>query len=41
MGTSVSLKNRYAGYMVEVIVKQAYVGLMKDLVSEKLPGEVT
>ena len=39
MGTSTNLKNRYAGYKVEVIVKQHYVDQMKELVREKLPGE--
>lgn len=38
MGTSVGLKNKFAGYMVEVIVKQDYVRQMKDLVRDKLPG---
>ncbi len=38
MGTSVSLKNRFAGYKVDVIVKRDCVGQMIDLVTRHLPG---
>lgn len=38
MGTSVNLKNRFAGYKVEVIVTANSVPQMMDIVREKLPG---
>jgi hypothetical protein len=38
MGTSVNLKNRFAGYKVEVIVTTESVQQMMDIVREKLPG---
>ena len=38
MGTSVNLKNRFAGYKVELIVKYDDVIHMMDLVREQLPG---
>lgn len=40
MGTSVSLKNRFAGYKVEVIVTPNSVPQMMDIVEKKLPGAV-
>lgn len=40
MGTSVNLKNRFAGYKVEVIVNHNNIQQMMDLVEEKLPGAV-
>lgn len=38
MGTSVNLKNRFAGYKVELIVKHDCIMQMVDLVHEKLTG---
>jgi len=38
MGTSVNLKNKYAGYKVEVVVKSQFVQDMMALIQDKLPG---
>jgi len=41
MGTSVNLKNRFAGYKIELVVKHDSTQTIMDLVSEKLPGTCT
>ncbi len=38
MGTSVNLKNKFAGYKVELIVQHNNILQIVDLVREKLPG---
>ena len=38
MGTSVNLKNRFAGYVIELIVRVDGVQQMMDLVSTQLIG---
>eukprot|EP00731_Ephydatia_muelleri_P025971 Em0018g71a len=40
MGTSVSLKNNYAGYNIELIVKEPFLNDVKDLVKQMLPNAV-
>ena len=40
MGTSVSLKNNYAGYNIELIVKEPFLNEMKDLVRQRLQNAV-
>ena len=38
MGTSVNLKNRYAGYIIELVVRRDSVQDIMDLVSTQLTG---
>ena len=39
MGTSVNLKNTYAGYSIDLIVKHEAVQDMMNLVGQQIPGE--
>ena len=39
MGTSVNLKNTYAGYSIDLIVKHEAVQDMINLVGQQIPGE--
>ncbi len=38
LGTSVHLKNKYAGYIIELIVKEDNLQEIMDLVSTQLTG---
>ena len=40
-GSSVNLKNRFAGYNIELVVRQNSVNEVMAMVSERLPGRVT
>ena len=37
-GSSVNLKNRFAGYNIELVIKQHSTNEMMALVAERLPG---
>lgn len=38
MGTSVNLKNRFAGYNVELVVREDSIQQIMDIVGTQLPG---
>jgi len=38
-GSSVNLKNRFAGYNIELVVKQNAVNEVMTMVAQHLPGE--
>lgn len=38
MGTSVNLKNRFAGYNIELVVREDSVQQIMDIVGTQLPG---
>lgn len=40
IGTSVSLKNRFAGYNIELVVREDSVQQIMDLVTTQLTGEL-
>ena len=40
-GSSVNLKNRFAGYNIELVVKQNAVNEIMEMVAQHLPGVVT
>jgi len=40
-GSSVNLKNRFAGYNIELVVKQNAVNEIMAMVAQHLPGEVS
>ena len=40
-GSSVNLKNRFAGYNIELVVKQNSVNEVMAVVAEHLPGVIT
>ena len=40
MGTSINLKNRFAGYNIELVVKTDSVQQIIDLVNTQLPGRL-
>ena len=37
-GTSINLKNRFAGYNIELVVRQENIREVMDFVMDKLPG---
>lgn len=39
IGTSVNLKNRFAGYNIELVVKSESIQQIIDLVNTQLPGK--
>lgn len=38
MGTSVNLKNRFAGYNIELVVREDSIQQIMDIVGTQLPG---
>ena len=40
LGTSVYLKNKYAGYTVEIVVRPAYQAEMVGTVEKMIPGKL-
>jgi len=40
-GSSVNLKNRFAGYNIELVVKQNAINEVMAMVAQHLPGELS